>query len=136
MDPDACADDEMLIVAEAQETTFAGGTPVRFTIRIRNDSERTCNRDIGGDQRELYLRQDSGTASRLWSSRDCGGPTGSDVKELTPAFETDHWVEWNGRSSDTCDESEPGGELLPPGEYQLVARLGTAYSEPLTITIQ
>jgi hypothetical protein len=136
VDPDACTDGEMLIAAEAGRSSFTGGDTVRFTIRIRNDSERTCHRDIGGDRRELYLRQGPGETSKVWSSRDCGAPSGTDVEELTPAFEAVHWVEWNGRSSDSCEGSEPAGELLPPGEYELVARLGTAYSEPLAITIQ
>lgn len=135
VDPDACTDDEMLIVAEASPASSASGATVRFSIRIRNDSDRTCHRDIGGDQRELYLRQGPGEASKVWSSRDCGAPTGSAVEELTPAFETEHYLEWNGRSSDSCDDTEPAGERLPPGEYELVARLGTAYSEPVTVTI-
>jgi hypothetical protein len=135
VDPNACTDDEMLIIADADRTSFAAGTTVRLTIRIRNDSERTCRRDVGGDRRELYLRQGPGAASKAWSSRDCDAPTGSDVEELTPAFETEYWVEWNGRSSDSCDATEPAGELLPPGEYELVARLGTAYSEPLILTV-
>jgi hypothetical protein len=135
VDPDACTDDEMLIAAEAEPPSFASGATVRFTIRIRNDSDRACERDIGGDHRELYLRQGTGGSSTVWSSRDCGAPSGSSVEELTPAFETEHWVEWKGRGSDTCDDGEPAGEPLPAGQYELVARLGTAYSQPLTITI-
>jgi hypothetical protein len=134
VDPNACTDDELLITAEAEQTAFPSGTSVQFTIRIRNDSGRACSRDVGGSLRELYLRPGEG-ASTVWSSRDCGAPTGSDVQELTPSFETEHWVVWSGRASDSCDGDEPSGELVAPGEYELVARLGTAYSEPLPITI-
>jgi hypothetical protein len=134
-DADSCANDEMLITAEAQRTTFSSGTKVRFTIRIRNDSARTCRRDVGGDLRELYLREADGT-SKLWSSRDCDAPTGTAVEKLTPSFEAEHWLVWNGRASDSCDGDEPAGELVPPGEYELVARLGTAYGDPLPVTIQ
>jgi hypothetical protein len=134
-DADTCANDEMLITAEAERTTLPGGTNVQFTIRIRNDSGRTCRRDIGGDQRELYLRAADGTR-KLWSSRDCDAPTGSDVQELPPSFETKHWLVWKGRASDSCDGDEPAGEPVPPGEYELVARLGTAYGDPLPITIR
>jgi hypothetical protein len=133
-DPDACTDDEMLITAEAAQTEFASGTTVRFTIRIRNDADRTCSRDIGGDLRELYLRAGEG-ASNVWSSRDCNPPTGTDTRELTPGFEQEHWVDWKGLASDACDGDKPAGEPVPPGDYELVARLGTAYSEPLAISI-
>jgi hypothetical protein len=133
--PGACTDEEMRITAEADRTSFQVGTRVQFTIRIRNDSDRTCRRDIGGDRRELYLRRGTG-AAKVWSSRDCGGPAGSEVRELAPGFETSHWTVWDGRASDACDGDEPAGEPVAPGEYQLVARLGTDYSEPLTITVR
>ena len=134
-DAETCTNDEMLIIAEAERTAFSGGTEVQFTIRIRNDSDRTCHRDVGGDLRELYLREAEGT-TKLWSSRECGAPTGTDLEELTPSFEAEHWVVWNGRASDSCDDDEPAGELVPPGEYELVARLGTAYGDPVPITIR
>jgi hypothetical protein len=130
-----CADDEMRVTAEAEQTTFAVGTNVQFTIRIQNAADRVCVRDVGPSQRELYLRPANG-AGRLWSSRDCTGLSGSEVRELPRDFESAHWIVWNGRASDVCDGTEPGGELLEPGEYELVARLGTAYSEPVAITLR
>jgi hypothetical protein len=132
-----CADEDMLIIAEAEPDSFQRGEPARFTIRISNDSGEACRRDIGGDRRELYLRRGSG-ASKVWSSRECGAPTGSDVRELPPGDGREHYLIWNGRASDSCDDAgEAAGDLLPAGEYELVARLGTAYSDPpLTITIR
>lgn len=129
-----CADEDMLIVAEAEPDSFPRGEPARFTIRISNDSGGSCRRDVGGDRRELYLRLGSG-ATKVWSSRECGAPTGSEVQELPPDFEAVHYLVWNGRASDSCEDGEPAGDLLETGEYELVARLGTDYSEPLTITI-
>ena len=137
LDPDApagdrCGDDDMLITAEADRTTFVAGDPVRFTILIRNDSGRTCVRDIGGDHRELYLIQGTG-ANKVWSTRHCGGPTGSEVAELAPGFVTSHFIDWDGLTSATCDS---GARLpVPAGQYLLYARLGTALSGPLEITI-
>lgn len=134
VDPNACTDDEMLITAEAAQAEITSGASVRFTIRIRNDSDRTCSRDIGGDLRELYLRAGEG-GGKVWSSRDCNPPDGTEVQELTPGYEREHWLDWTGRASDSCDDGQPGGELVPPGGYELVARLGTAYSEPVAITV-
>lgn len=135
VDPDACTDAEMLIVAEAERQEVTAGTSVRFTLRIRNDSERTCHRDLGGDLRELYLRAGEG-GGKIWSSRDCNPPSGADIQDLTPGFERAHWVDWTGRASDACDGGKPAGEPVPPGQYELVGRLSTAYSEPLPITIR
>jgi hypothetical protein len=132
-DEDACADTDLLIVAEAEPDSFPRGTEARFTIRIRNDSSESCRRDVGGDRRELYLRTG---ATKVWSSRECGAPTGSEVAELAPADEKEHYLVWNGRASDSCDGGEPAGQELAAGEYELVARLGTAYSDPLPVTIR
>jgi hypothetical protein len=133
-DPDACTDAEMLVTAVATRTEFAAGTSVRFTIRIRNDSDRACNRDIGGDLRELYLRAAEG-GGKVWSSRDCDPPSGTDVQELPPGFAAEFWADWTGEASDSCDGAKPAGEQVPPGDYELVARLGTAYSEPVPIAV-
>jgi hypothetical protein len=131
---DVCTDDEMRIVALSDLTEFRAGASVQFTIRIRNGGDRTCERDIGGSQRELFLRRGSG-ADRVWSSRDCHAPTGAEVLSLRPAFEREHWTVWNGRASNRCDGGDPTGDLVAPGNYELVARLGTDYSEPVPITV-
>lgn len=133
-DEDSCTDQEMLITAETDAASFPGGTSVQFTIRIRNGSDRTCRRDIGGDHRELYLRKGTG-ATKVWSSRDCDGPTGGDIRDLEPGFATSYYIVWHGRSSPPCEGDEPSGAVLEPGDYQLVARLGTAYGEPVAITV-
>lgn len=129
-----CTDDEMLITAEASETEFSAGDPVELRIVIRNDSDRQCLRDIGGNERDLYLVQGTG-ASRVWSSQDCGGPSGSDPQELEPGFETMHYLVWDGRSSSSCDGDSPDGGQVEAGEYQLFAMLGSARSEPVQLTI-
>lgn len=135
LDPaDACSDQELLITAQTGRASFPTGASVQFTIRVRNDADRSCWRDIGGDYRELYLRRGTG-ASKVWSSRDCAPPTGSDPRELEPGFETSYYIVWEGRSSASCAAGEPAGERVEAGDYQLVARLGTALSEPVDITV-
>lgn len=133
-DGEDCADDEMMIVADADRVEFTAPDPVQFTIVIRNGSTRACWRDIGGDLRELYLIQGTG-ASKVWSSRACGAPRGSERVRLEPGFETSYFLVWNGRASDICNGDQSGGLVVAAGDYQLFARLGTAYSEPLGLTI-
>lgn len=131
---DLCTDDEIRVTARADRTEFTAGEPVQFTIVIRNDSDRTCRRDIGGSLRELSLVRGTG-ADRVWSSQDCGGPEGNEEVELPPGFENSYFLVWNGRASDTCDGDEPGGELLAAGEYRLFARLGSDHSDPVALTL-
>lgn len=129
-----CTDEEIRVTAQAERTRFTPGDPVRLTILIGNDSERTCWRDIGGDLRELSLVRGTG-ADRVWSSRDCGPPEGSDVRQLPPGFETSYFLVWNGRASDSCDGDVPDGEFLPAGTYQLFARLDDVHSPAVTLEL-
>ncbi len=142
-DDDRCTDEEIVVRAYTSRTELTSaelgaGPVVRFTIEIRNDSARTCVRDIGRGLRELYLIRGTG-ADRVWSSRGCDGPgadVSSDLRELPPGFATSYYIDWNGRSSSRCGADEqPAGEVVGPGEYQLYARLGTLRSEPVTVTV-
>jgi hypothetical protein len=134
-DGEICADDEMRITATAQPTVFSPGDEVRLAIRIRNDSDRTCRRDIGGDLRELWLIQGTG-ADKIFSSQHCSGPRGSNDAVLGPGHEEEYFLAWHGRTSSTCDGDEPGGPVAEPGEYRLYARLGRLHSEPVELTIR
>jgi hypothetical protein len=124
-----CSDDDILLIAEASRTEVTAGEVVRFTMRIRNDSQRTCHRDVGGDHRELYL---SAGGETIWTSRACDPPTGTDVRALAPDDERAHHIDWNGRKRTSCVE----GAMAEPGEYELRARLGTDLSEPVTVVVR
>lgn len=126
---EVCADDEITLTALASETTFTVGTSVEFTMRIEHDADRACQRDVGGDERELYLVPDAGSG-RVWSSRDCADPSGEEVVRLTAGWEREHHIAFVGNGGPTCTD------VLDPGEYELLARLGTDLSEPLQITLQ
>jgi hypothetical protein len=134
-DPSICNDDEILVTAVAAQTTVVRGESVRFTIRIAHDADRDCRRDVGGDQRELYLVRGSG-AEHVWSSRDCANPSGTDEVELSAGWEREHHIDFSGFGTDRCDGAAAAGPELQPGEYQLRARLGTDRSEQVTITLQ
>jgi len=138
-DPELCTDEEVLVTAEASRTTFpvadAGANPVTFTIRIAHNADRTCRRDVGGSLRDLYLVRGNG-AERVWSSRDCANPTGNEVVELAEGWEQEFFINFTGLESSRCDGPEADGPQLPPGEYTLYASLGSARSEPVTITLR
>ena len=130
-----CTDKEVVVIAAAGAEQVPQGGVVEVKIEIRNDSDRECRRDIGGSQRELFIRA-HGSAGKVWSSRDCTELTGNDVRDLPPGVATSVWAPWNTRTSGDCTElGEAAGPLVEPGEYELVARLGTLYSEPVRIVV-
>lgn len=135
LDPNLCTDEEILVTAEASQTTFAVGDSVTFQIRIAHRADRPCHRDVGGSLRELYLVQGTG-AERVWSSQDCANPTGNLVVELSGGVERTHEIAFVGLGTSECDDEEAAGPRLAPGQYTLFASLGTARSEPVPITLQ
>jgi hypothetical protein len=131
---ETCADGELKVTPVPAKTSMAPGTEIQIKLLIKNISTRTCNRDVGADMQELRIVL--GT-EKLWSSDDCGGLTGSDVRQFPPNLERSYEVTWNGRSSSACSPTQkrtPTGPLPGQGsEYQLFGRVGTALSEPVTL---
>lgn len=134
--PEGCTDEEIRVIAEAADTSPQVGQQVQFTMRIEHAADRACRRDVGGDQRELYLVREAG-AGPVWSSQDCANPTGTEVVELTDGWEPrEHHIGFTGQETSKCSGPAAAGPDLAPGTYQLFARLGTALSEPVTITLK
>jgi hypothetical protein len=129
-----CTDAEIKVTPVPAKSTMAVGTEITIKLLIKNISNRSCNRDVGADMQELRIVL--GT-EKLWSSDDCGGLTGSDVRPFPPNLERSYEVIWNGRSSSSCSATQkhtPTGSVSP-GEYQLFGRVGTDLSEPVTLKL-
>jgi hypothetical protein len=104
-------------------------------LLIKNTSNRTCSRDVGPDQQELYIKYGTET---VFSSDHCDGPTGSDLRSFPPGHERSYDVTWNGKSSSSCSATSkrtPDGPIPQAGEYQLFGRVGTDRSEPVTLKL-
>lgn len=130
-----CRDDETTVTAKAARTTLSAGTEVTFTLLVKNTSGRTCTVDVGPDLQELRVVR--GT-EKIWSSDDCGAPSGNDPRVFPSGQENSYIVIWNGKSSSACAKAmkrTPDGPVPPAGEYTLIARVGTDQSTPVTITI-
>jgi hypothetical protein len=133
--PDACTDAEVSVKAVPAKTTVARGTDLQITLLIKNISNRACSRDVGADQQEL--RVVLGT-EKMWSSDDCDGPTGTDVRTFPPNHERSYNAVWNGNRSSSCSTTvkrTPTGPQPEPGEYQLFGRVGTDLSDPVVLKI-
>lgn len=126
----ACSDADLSVVAAADATSIAQGAYVKFTLKIKNVSSRTCTRDAGADAQELYLQDAAST--KMWTSDACDAPHGTDVRAFPPAIEYAYFVWWNGRTSSTGCTNRP---LPAKGTYLLVGRLATKFSEPVQIHV-
>jgi hypothetical protein len=135
VDAQLCTDAELLVTAVPAKTTVQRGSEMYFKLLIKNTSNRSCTRDVGPDQQELYIKL--GT-SMVFSSDHCDGPTGSEVRTFPPSHERSVEVYWNGKSSTSCSAAQkrtPNGPVPEAGEYQLFGRVGTDLSEPVTLKL-
>ncbi|GAA2353203.1 hypothetical protein Cme02nite_27310 [Catellatospora methionotrophica] len=134
-DPNACTDSEIKVTAKPAQATLKRGADLLITLLIKNTSNRTCTRDVGADLQELRILK--GT-EKVWSSDDCGGPRGHEVRSFPPAHERSYTVVWNGHASSACEKSikrVPDGPVPAAGEYRLYARVGTAISGSVTLKL-
>jgi hypothetical protein len=127
---ETCTDAELAVVSAAESTSVRQGYPVKFYIRIKNVSTRTCVRDVGAQMQELYLEQGD---AKQWSSDACARQGGAaDVRPLQPNLELEYYQVWEGKSTAQGCAAQP---LVKTGTYQLRGRLGNKISEPVTVTI-
>ena len=136
VDPRACTDSEIRVTAKPTSTSVGRGQDVLIYLYIKNISDRACTRDIGPDLQELRIVLG---ADKVWSSDDCGTARGSSIRNFLPNFEVSFNVDWNGKMSTTCSGTgsnrAPAGAVPDPGRYQVLGRVGTAQSKPVTLTI-
>ncbi len=126
-----CTDGEIAVTAVPQTSSAARGTFVKFTLRIKNISTRSCTRDVGADAQELFL-QDTGK-TKVWSSDACDALHGNDVRTFGPGIEFEFFVTWDGKATNGgCANRQPP----PAGKYELVGRLATKLSEPAPIELK
>ncbi|GAA1822339.1 hypothetical protein GCM10009682_48320 [Luedemannella flava] len=131
----ACTDTEMVVTATPASGKAAAGATIDFTIKFRNNSQRSCTRDIGADAQELRLMDGQKV---IWSSDDCSPRHGSDVRKFAPDDAVAFTLTWNGKRSrsGTGEKVCTAGATAPAiGAYQLVGRLGTAYSSPTALRL-
>lgn len=126
-----CTDADMQLTTIADPVAPLVGGSTRITIKIKNISTRSCSRDVGAAPQELRVMQGS---TLIWSSDHCQSTAdGSDVRTFGPGVETTFFVTWDGHSTKPgCQRSK---DPVPPGSYQVVARLGTKYGDARPLTV-
>lgn len=128
----ACTDAEMSVIPVPSQTSMPVGGTIQLRLRIKNVSDRTCNRDVGAAMQELYIKSGART---IWSSDACSSAHDNNVKTFPPSHEEEYSVPWNGRESSRCANGFAAGPHATAGSYQLFGRLGTKHSDPVSLTI-
>lgn len=125
-----CTDGEISVVATpAQPSVQYGHVFVRFYLRIKNISSRSCTRDVGADPQELYLQDASKT--KVWSSDACNPRPGNDVRMFHPGDQAEFFLDWTGNATNNgCGDAK-----VSPGKYQLFGRLATKLSDPAPLDV-
>jgi hypothetical protein len=122
----------MTIVVGADPASSPRGTFVKFTLNIKNTSNRSCTRDVGADPQELYLQTRDNAKTKVWSSDACYPMHGSDVRTFQPGDVAKFYVVWNGRATNAgCANQQPPAA----GTYSLVGRLAGKFSDPVAVTL-
>lgn len=127
-----CTDAEIKVTPVPSLTKAPAGQTIVIKLRIKNESDRQCNRDVGPDEQEIYIKKG---AQVIWSSDRCSTFRGSEVKPFPPNLEMEFQATWNGRQSTSCQNGAATGSAPDPGEYQVFGRLGTDLGTPVKLTL-
>jgi hypothetical protein len=129
---ETCTDAELKVTPVPSLTTAPAGQTFVIRLRIKNESDRTCTRDVGPDLQEIYIKQGART---IWSSDKCGLYKGSDPQPFTPNFEREYTATWNGQMSTSCSGASADGGAPKPGQYEVYGRVGTDTSTAVKLTL-
>jgi hypothetical protein len=129
-----CTDEEISLTVAVSPSPGSYGGVVTLTLIVRNTADHACLRDVGSAPQELQVSQG---ATLVWSSDSCGTQQTSDVRAFGPNIESRFWRSWNTYRVAPYECDPPAGvQPAEPGTYQVVARLGTKLSEPLSFEIR
>ena len=130
--PQPCPDAVVRVFAETGAPTYPVGQRPLLRLVVANTGQLACTRDVSRTLRELVISSADGK-QRLWSSNDCYGPPGADVRLLQPGERLSFTLNWFGRtSSEGCPSRR---RTLPAGSYLVTGRLGTLTSTPVPLKL-
>lgn len=129
---DVCTDsDTEVTISPRGGTSFAVGTPITFTMMVKNTSSRSCERDVGAKVNTIEVTSGS---VHVWSSDDCAAAGGNDIKALPPTVSYAVASTWNQTlSAPNCPAGQPAAKA---GSYDVVGINNGLKSAPVTFTIK
>lgn len=111
-------------------TEFAAGTPITFTMSIKNVSDAACERNVG-TLPNTVLVESAGT--QVWSSDDCAPPGQDDIKTLEPGDVFQLNATWDQKQTQPgCPAGQPS---VQPGSYEAIGVNDQVKSTPAPFTI-
>ena len=128
----ACSDQEISVTPLPATNSVKRGATLLIRLKIKNISARTCTRDLGAGAQELYIDQG---ARKFWSSDTCSTDRSVNQVKMGAGIEYEYRGTWNGRQTTKCEAGMAGGQALPPGNYEIRARLGTKVSDPVALAV-
>lgn len=126
-----CADSAIEVSVEPNNgTSFAAGTPITFTMSIKNVSDAACQRNVGTKPNTVLV--ESG-GQQVWSSDDCAPEGQDDIKTLEPGDVFQLNATWDQKQSQAgCPAGQP---TAPAGSYEVIGINEQAKSSPVAFTI-
>lgn len=127
----ACTDADIEVTVEPDKgTTFPAGSPITFTMSIKNISDTACDRNVGTKPNTVLVN--SGTA-RVWSSDDCAPAGQDDIKSINPGDAYQLNATWDQRLSQAgCPSGQPAAQS---GSYDVTGLNDQVESKTVAFTI-
>ena len=126
-----CADSDIEVTATPESgTSFPTGTPITFSMTIKNTSSTACKRNVG-TKPNTVLVESNGT--QVWSSDDCAPAGQDDIKTIEPGEVFQLTAVWDQKETQPgCPAGQP---TAPAGSYQVVGINEQVKSSPSAFTI-
>jgi hypothetical protein len=127
----ACADTDIEVsVATDKGTAFPAGSPITFTMSIKNISDTACDRNVGTKPNTVLVQ--SGSA-RVWSSDDCAPAGQDDIKSINPGDEYKLTATWDQKLTQAgCPSGQPAAQS---GGYDVTGSNDQVKSKSVAFTI-
>lgn len=130
--PAPCADRAVRVAARTDKPRYGTGEKPLFSVVITNVGGVPCVRDLDAERQAVAVVRTPGDG--LWGSNDCSPVHTDDTRTLAPGQEVVFSVRWAGRtSSPGCSGTRTP---VPPGAYELLARLDRTVSEPVPFVLE
>jgi hypothetical protein len=122
-----CTDSQLSVTAAVQPLSVG----YYLTLKVRNISAEACSADVGAIPQEIHVVNSANQV--VFSSDFCQSASAApDVRNFGPNIESTFRSYWDGRKWTVgCVR----GAAVPPGSYQVVAKLGTRVSAPAPLTV-
>ena len=127
----ACTDADIEVTVEPDKgTTFPAGSPITFTMSVKNISQAACDRNVGTKPNTVLVKSGS---ERVWSSDDCAPAGQDDIKSINPGDAYQLNATWDQKLSQAgCPSGQPSAKS---GGYDLTGINDQVESKSVAFTI-